>query len=94
MKISPQVRALLPLRRDGHRCLASISGDTTLTIYSGAMGVRAADELEMLIVTAVNSHEALVAALSTMVAANAAGREVSIDEFRAATEALALEAKS
>lgn len=93
MKITPQVRALLPLRRDGHRCLASKSGDTTMTVYSGAMGVRATDELEALIVTAVNSHEALVAALSTMVAANATGKEVSISEFRAATEALALAAK-
>ena len=86
MKISPQVAALLPLRSDGHRCLASNSGDTTLTVYSGAMGVRAADELEALIVTAVNSHEALVAALTECLS-NTGGGWISasvIDRARAA----------
>ena len=93
MKISPQVHALLPLHRDGHRHIASKDGGTPIEVYSGFIGIATANELESLIVTAVNSHEALVAALSTMVAANATGKEVSIDEFRAATDALALAAK-
>jgi hypothetical protein len=93
MKISPQVRALLPLRCADHRYIASTDDATVAEIYSGSIGISAANELEMLIVTAVNAHEALVAALATMVAANATGEEVSLDEFRAATEALALAAK-
>ena len=93
MKITPQVRALLPLRHAGHRTITSAAYDMVCTVRSAGFGAKAADDLEALIVTAVNSHEALVAALSTMVAANATGKEVSIDEFRAATEALALAAK-
>lgn len=93
MKISPQVRDLLPLRRDSHREIAASNQAVVCEIYSGFIGIDAANELERLIVTAVNAHEALVSALSIMVAANATGREVSIGEFRAATEALALAEK-
>lgn len=94
MKITPQVRALLPLHCADHRYITSTDDATVAEIHSGSIGTSAASELETLIVTAVNAHEALVAALATMVAANATGEEVSLDEFRAATEALALAVKS
>lgn len=93
MKVSPQLRDLLPLRRDGHRQIAASNQEAVCEIFPGLIGIGAANELEQLIIVSVNSHEALVAALSTMVAANAGGEEVSLDEFRAATEALAMAAK-
>ncbi|MBB5610389.1 MULTISPECIES: hypothetical protein [unclassified Janthinobacterium] len=93
MNVTSKVRALLPLQRASHREIVSKEGALVVEVMS-AVGVGAANELEALIVAAVNSHEALVAALSAMVAADAAGREISVDEISAATEALALVKKA
>lgn len=68
MKITPQVHALLPLHRDGHRHIASKDGGTPIEVNSGFIGVATANGLESLIVTAVNSHEALVDALVELLA--------------------------
>ena len=61
MKISPQVSALLPLKRSSHRQIVTSNDGLAAQVFAGAVGIIPASELEALMVTAVNSHEALVA---------------------------------
>lgn len=89
MKISPQIQALLPLHRDGHRHIASKDGGAPIEVYSGFIGFAAANELESVIVTSVNSHEALVAALTECLA-NTGGGWISASVIDRARAALAL----
>lgn len=64
MKISQQVSVLLPLHRDGGRHIASKNGGLPIEVYPGFIGHATAEELESLIVTAVNSHQVLVKELT------------------------------
>lgn len=68
MKISPQVAALLPLRTTGQRMILSATGATVCVTPSVKIGLTAANDLEATIVVAVNSYQALVAALAELLA--------------------------
>lgn len=64
MKISPQVAALLPLRTTGQRMILSATGATVCVTPSVKIGLAAANDLEALIVAAVNTHQVLVEELT------------------------------
>lgn len=64
MKISPQVRVLLPLRATGQRMVLSAAGATVCVTPSVKIGLTAANDLEALIVATVNSHQVLVEELT------------------------------
>ena len=89
MKISPQVAALLPLKRSSHRQIVTSTDGLAAQVFSGAVGIIPASELEALMVTAVNSHEALVAALTECLA-NTGGGWIAASVVDRARAALAL----
>lgn len=89
MKVGPQVAALLPLKRSSHRFIVSADGSTVAQIFSGAVGITPASELEGAVVTAMNSHEALVAALTECLA-NTGGGWIAASVIDRARAALAL----
>lgn len=88
MKISPQAAALLPLRTTGQRMILSAAGATVCVTPSVKIGLTAANDLEATIVTAVNAHEALVAALTECLANTGGGWIAAsvVDRARAALE--------
>lgn len=61
MKISPQVHALLPLRRDSHRLIVSAASNAVCQVQIAKTDTQASIQVEKLIVTAVNAHQVLVA---------------------------------
>ena len=88
MKISPQLSALLPLKRSSHRQIVTGNDGLAAQVFAGAVGIIPASELEALMVTAVNSHEALVVALTECLANTGGGWIAAsvVDGARAALE--------
>lgn len=62
MNVTQKVRDLLPLQSSSHRLVAAANGLPVFQVYSGGIGIVAANEIEVLLVKSVNSHEALVIA--------------------------------
>jgi hypothetical protein len=88
MSLSQSLRALLPLRRASHRAIELNTGAVICEVFSGAAGIEVADEIEALIVRAVNAHADMVEALARIVSEYRAGN-VTIGAIEDAEAALA-----
>jgi hypothetical protein len=53
----------LPLKYSSHRQILDADGNLACEVFSGGPGIKAADELQELIVTACNAHDQMAAAL-------------------------------
>ncbi|MGK5049478.1 hypothetical protein ACQ4WP_26820 [Janthinobacterium sp. GB4P2] len=69
MPASQTLADLLPLRSADHRFIVSADDVTVAEIFSGSIGISAANELQVRIVTAVNSHDLFVAAVAEFMGA-------------------------
>lgn len=58
----PSNQISLPFRRSTHRQILDAQDNVVCEIRSGGCGIAVADEIEQLIVTACNSHDALLTA--------------------------------
>jgi hypothetical protein len=56
----------LPLAYSSHRQILDADRNLVIEVLSGGPGIEAADELQQLVVKAVNSHEQLVEALKAV----------------------------